>query len=334
MLTHNNSWKNIANGFIVSASIGLLSGCSDFNGIRTPLYDGEPIELNEESATVYGETREVIGAEREFYFRYAFSEDIYLATLDFPEEDPVLLEEGSYEIGEDIPSGRVNFLGNQSDFTVATIHVGNMIIRDESGEVYFENHFNAAYGPLHAQVDLHEGHTIEVIGTRPEITVFYEEVLPENPYILMDPPEQFAYEDEIEGSEEEWDESISSDDPPIIHLGAGIWEVGVHLDEGIYAFYGFSGQRQSELYLFRENEETRVFEMTFDIIRGASLSLASSLEELEMELASGAIDQVEYDRRLAALEGESAETAPTIELKDGDKVYPNMMSALQLEQID
>ncbi len=48
-----------------------LSGCSEFTGIRQPLYDGQAVEENEEAIAVYHETGgEIIGEEKEYYFRY------------------------------------------------------------------------------------------------------------------------------------------------------------------------------------------------------------------------------------------------------------------------
>lgn len=323
-------------GWIASAMVFffLLSGCDEFNGLRTPLYDNEPIELDEEAARIYEETREIIGDEREFYFRYTLSDDLNLPTLDFSEEDPVLLEEGTYVVGEDLPGGRVNLLGNESNFTAEAQHVrvGNMIIRDEEENVYFENHFHAAYGPLLAQVDLHEGHVIEIIGSQPEITVFYNEVLPENPYVLMDPPEAILNRAVFEEAEEdESEESPTISEQPVIQIGAGIWEVGVHLDPGKYIFSDFIGQRQSELYILRQNEEMDVVELSDRMLVGEN---SYTHEELDVELEEGWIDQQEYERLLSMLEEEDRDTPPVIELQAGDKLYPNMTTYLELESIE
>src|SRR5690625_5704291 len=53
----------------------ILGGCSEFTGIRQPLYDGQTVEENEEAIAVYHETGEIIGEEKEYYFRYPRSEE-------------------------------------------------------------------------------------------------------------------------------------------------------------------------------------------------------------------------------------------------------------------
>lgn len=83
-----------------------LTSCSKYTGLRTPLYDGQPIKPDEEAIEVYQASAEVIGAEKDFYIRYVFSEDILQESLDYPKAEPVLLEEGRYLIGTDLPAGR------------------------------------------------------------------------------------------------------------------------------------------------------------------------------------------------------------------------------------
>lgn len=272
-----------------------LSGCSPFTGLRKPLYDGSPVEADEEAIAVYQESYEITGFEKEYYMRYLFSEDIHLESLNYPEEEPVLLEEGLYTIGEDLPAGRVSLLGNESVFTAENnvVHVGNMIIRDEEGKVYFENLFHSTYGQLVAQVDFIEGHTIEIIGSDPEITVFYADEFPENPYILMDPPQLLLNLDRLVTPQP----VVMDEEANSVQLTAGIYEVGVHLEPGLYEIQTVIAPHATELFLFHEDEEVRVFEL-----------LPS--EEKDME---------EF---------------PQIELIEGDKIFSSLVSQLELVQVN
>lgn len=282
----------------------ILAGCSRFNGIRKPLYDGEPVIPDEEALDIYQQSREVTGAEKDYYFRYPFSQDIKQTASDYPNEEPVLLEDVEYTIGEDLPAGRATLLGNESVFTSGNYdaHVGNFIIRDELDEVYFENLFHSDYGQLVAQVDLIPGHTIEIIGDDPEITVFYSSELPEDPYILMDPPELLINLDELDIQQPIiYDEATET-----IHLAAGIYEVGEHLEAGIYEVTAVHAVHNTEMYLFRKGEEVRVFEL---ILSG----FPEENEAVSTELVN--------------------EMYPQIELQEGDKIYPNLVSTLTLQKV-
>ena len=101
----------------LTGMVFFLSGCSEFSGFRKPLYNGETVAPNEEAITTYQESREIVGEEKAFYFRYPFSKAFYDASLTFTNEEPILLEEGIYIIGKDIPAGRVSLIGNESVFT-------------------------------------------------------------------------------------------------------------------------------------------------------------------------------------------------------------------------
>ena len=59
----------------------LLVVCSDFNGLRDPLYDGKPVKPDEEAIDIYHETREITGAEKDYYIRYPFSSAITDSSL-------------------------------------------------------------------------------------------------------------------------------------------------------------------------------------------------------------------------------------------------------------
>ncbi len=276
----------------------VLLGCSSFHGVRQPLYDGTPIVADEEAIEVYRASREIIGEEKEYYFRYPFSQEIFEESLPYPNEAPLLLEEGRYMIGEDVPAGRVSLLSNESVFTGenTVIHVGNLIIYDEEGEIYFENLFHSDYGQTCAQVDFRPGHTIEIIGERPEITVFYTKSYPENPYLLMEPPQVLINLDRL-----------AVQDPVVekgetVALTAGIFEVGVHLEADTYAIQFVDAPHHTELFLFREGEAPRVFE----------LLITPEMEKDEKQ----------------------AKDKPVIELQAGDKIYPNLVRSLVLTRIE
>jgi len=285
--------------FIFSLMFMLLTGCSQFQGLRQPLYDEEPVIPDEEAIARYQDAGEIVGQEKEHYFRHTFSQDIYQASQDYPTAEPVLLNAGSYTIGDDLPAGRATLLGNESTFGSenSDVHVGNFIIYDEAGDVYFENLFHTEYGPLVAQVDLLPGHTIEIIGETPEITVFYEPTLPEDPYILMDPPEVLVNLDELETEHP----IVRNENNQTIRLTAGIYEVGEHLDPGIYDITSVEAVHNTEMYLFHEGEDPRVFEL--------------------------------ITNTPPASEQDTQEEPNQIELQAGDKIYPNLVHALELQSV-
>lgn len=283
----------------VLATLFILVGCNGFTGIREPLYDGRPIQRDEEAIEIYNESGEIVGEEKDYYFRYPFSEDIYEPSLDFPDQEPFLLRDGEYVIGEDVASGRVTLLGNQSVFTSENydVHLGNFIIRDEEGEIYFENLFHAAYGQLVAQVDLIPGHTIEIIGRAPEITVFYSEQIPEDPYILMDPPQLLLNLEQLSVQQ-----PIRRMKDDITGLTAGIYEIGTHLEAGTYEILDFYAVHSTAIYLFNEEEDPRVFELVVDEEKIP--------EDLDLE------DNLE------------------IELQEGEKIYLELISSLVLQRVE
>lgn len=277
----------------------MLSGCSSYTGLRKPLYDGVRVEPDGEAIAVYQESREIIGAEKEYYIRYPFSQDIANKSLEYPDEEPILLEEGVYIIGEDIAPGRVSLLGNESMFTSENnvVHVGNFIIRDEKNDVYFENLFHSSYGQLVAQVDLIEGHTIEIVGRNPEITVFYSETFPENPYVLMDPPAVLVNLDRLHITQPIVHDAKENS----VHLTAGIYEVGVHLLPGLYEIGAVLAPHATELYVFHDEKEVRVFEL-----------LPNEMDEND----------------------EATDTLSVIELKIGDHILPSLVNHLELRKMD
>lgn len=281
----------------------LLAGCSDFNGLREPLYDGKPVKPDEEAIAIYHETREITGDEKDYYMRYPFSSAITDPSLAYPDEEPLLLEDGEYVIGEDIPAGRATLIGNESVFGSenTVIHVGNLTIRDEEEMVYFENVFHSEYGPLITQVDLIAGHTLEIIGTGPEITVFYSETLPEDPYVLMDPPELLVNLERLD-----FQQPIIEDEESV-RLAAGIYEVGEHLKPGVYALGTVFAPHNTEMFVFHEGEEPRVYELITTPMPDEGMEEPEVLEQ---------------------------ESYPEIELEMGDKIYPSLVHSLELRRVN
>ncbi len=278
-----------------------LTACSEFTGLRTPFYDGALIKLDKEAIEVYQARGEIIGAEKEFYIRHSFSEAIIEPSLAYPDEEIYLLEEGRFVIGKDIPAGRATLLGNESVFTSENyeVHLGNLIVRDEVGEFYFENLFHSEYGQLTAQIDLIEGHEIEVIGTNPEISIFYSEILPENPYLLMELPQLLQNLGRID-----FQQAIEvSADEKTVNLTAGIYEVGVHFPAGKYEIANLQAPHNTEMYIFQESNQPRVIE----------LLLGSQFE-----------DKLEPNEEF--IEKKNIQ----IEFFDGDKIYLNLVNHLKL----
>lgn len=281
----------------------LLVGCSGFNGIRTPLYDEEPVEPDLEAIEIYQQSREIVGEEKDYYFRYPFSEEINEPSLSYSNIETQLLTEGTFKVGEDIPAGRVSLLGNESVFQRenSEIHVGNMIIRDSAGIIYFENLFHSEYGQLVAQVDFRAGHTIEIIGQDTEVTVFYTESFPKDPYVLMNPPELLVNLDRLKVIQ-----PLQTDDATqTVWLTAGIFEVGKHLEPGTYEMRTVQAPHNTELFHFRTDEEPRVYEL-----------ILSEVNEVEN-----------------ADEEETKQHYPMIHLEREDKIYLSLVHSLELKKV-
>lgn len=285
----------------------IMSGCSGFTGVRQPLYDGEKVEPKEEAIETYHASSEIIGPEKDYYLRNTFSEDIYQPSLDYSDNEPVLLTTGEYIIGEDVPAGRVSLLGNESVFTADNydIHPGNLTIYDEAGELYFENLFHSLYGPLVAQVDFIPGHTIEIVGTETEITAFYSAEFPEDPYVLMDLPTVIENQGFTEVQQ-----PLAEIEEDVIMLAAGIYEVGVHLEPGTYEMTDVYAPHSTEMFLFQGDDEPRVFELL--------------LNQKVIFVEEGEPVEVTEEER----------DYPRIVLETGDKIYPNLVSALFLEKVE
>lgn len=335
--------KNKMQILFLTTLLLFLSGCSSFTGIRTPLYDGEPFIPKPDEITAYHESREILGETKELYLPETFSEDILKPSMNYIDHEPVLLEEGIYTVGVDIPASRVTLFGEKNDPDLMIdfnadpfappkpdeYEVGTMTIRDANGDFYFENMFHIHYGVLVTQVDFIEGHTIEITGNNPKVVVFYEEILPEDPYIFDTRWEDYVAGLEAEGielvehSEEDlsdvpgMDSSLFMQEQPIliseeeqtVSINAGIYEVGVHLDAGTYEVTEESVPNHTAMYLFRNSIEPRVFDISKNIFGvGHNQFFMNS-------------DQLTDDK-------------PIIELIDGDKIYPHYVGHMLLTKID
>lgn len=336
--------KKIRNVVFLSGLILLLSACSSFSGLRTPLYDGEPFIAQPDKIEAYAKSREIIGEEKELFLPEAFSEDILKPSMDYIDHEPVLLEEErTYTVGVDFPASRVTMIGDKNDpnqiidFDTDPFappkpeeyEVGTMTVRDAEGNFYFENMFHPFYGVNIIQVDLIEGHTIELIGNNPKVVIFYDEVLPEDPYVFDTRWEDYIAGLEAEGveivehSEEDLEDipgmgpsSFMQEQPLVIskeeqtvEMNAGIYEVGKHLEAGTYEITEQSVPSHTAFYVFRGDIEPKVFELSKNL---------TGISHHQMIMNS---DQFDGDK-------------PIIELKDGDKIYPRYVNHILLTKID
>lgn len=258
----------------------LMASCSNYKGVILPKYDGKPIKKDEKAINIYQSTDEIVGEEKEYYIRDTFSEDL--------------------------PAGRATLLGNESSFTSKNydIHVGNLSVYDADGALYFENLFHSEYGQLTAQFDLIENHKINIVGKEPEITVFYSEQLPKDPYVLMELPQLIQ---NLDRTDVQQPLEISRN-KETVHLAAGIYEVGVHLESGDYILSGLEAPHSTELYLFRSEKEPRIIELLID-----------DSEVLDEEKKEDTINKFDDTK---------------IELMDGDKLYLNLVNRLDFTRSD
>lgn len=322
----------------------LLSACSSFTGIRTPRYDGQPFIEQPDKIAAYAANQEIIGEEKELYVMEPFSEDMLAPSLPYEDHEPVLLEEGTFTVGVDLPASRVTMLGEKDDPMVLIpgsnedpwaplqpdeYEVGTMTIRDTDGNFYFENMFHPMYGVMITQVDLIEGHTIEIIGNNPKVVIFYDERLPDDPYIFDTRWEDHLAEIEAQGgtifeAEEEDDsdafEGIEfddqyqrqvlevSEDGKEVQLNAGIYEIGVHFDPGTYEISEHGAPSYTAIYHFSDQAEPRVY------------NISTNLHGLYMGML---------------FNQHPADAEPiVIELEQGDKIYPRYLSHLLLTKQD
>lgn len=316
----------------------LLSACSSFTGIRTPRYDGRPMETNPEKIAAFATSKEIIGQEKALYLPETISQDIAKPSLEYEDHEPVLLEAGTYLIGEDLPAGRVSLNGEKENprlvfpdteyipgapKPIEEYQVGTMYIRDEAGDLYFEHMFHPNYGVTQAQVDFIPGHTIEIIGSQPGIVAFYTPEIPEDPYIFDTRQAEFdaqfeemelveSFESESAGDVEvnffEPEQPLKiSEDGTEIEVKSGIFEVGKHFEPGTYTMTDGASPTHTEIYLFREGKEPRVFEVANFIYTRPWL--------------------------LEGLDDPSA-PPPTIELQIGDKIYFTYLGHLRLTRVE
>ncbi|SFC61164.1 hypothetical protein SAMN04488102_11326 [Alkalibacterium subtropicum] len=312
-----NLFQSKKKRFLTPVMLLVLSGCSNFAGLRTPLYDGEPVETNEEAIEEYAQTQKINEENEAHYFRYPLSETLFDPSLEFSGAERATLQKGSYTVGEDLPSGRVIFEGHPSDFSpeVFIIRAGNVTVYDSSGAVAFENHFQEDIGVMQAVADLREGQIIEVEGDKPEIYVHYNEA-------------SFYGGRELEPSLESDNASETGSDTnpmPTVSLMAGHYEVGRHLDAGTYALKSIRAPRTPVLYHFTDGN-IEVVELTRN--RGGSQGPPPEVLEEWVEL--GRITEEEYEQTKELTDNQPDKAV--IELNDGDKLYLPMLDRLELEK--
>lgn len=87
-----------------------LSGCS-FSGLMPEIYDGESLEVNEDTAELYEEENKLMnsGMEDRFHFLNVAVENTAEDT-----GEAVTISSGTYEIGEDIEEGRYQIGGGDT----------------------------------------------------------------------------------------------------------------------------------------------------------------------------------------------------------------------------
>lgn len=287
------------------SSFVLLSGCASFTGIRSPKYNGETIGIDKEAITLYADSLEVHPDYTDKYFRYELSETLLEPSLPYFDKDSVILEEGTYVVGEDLEAGRVYLSAESSDFSAEMwiIHTGNLTVYDQEDTVVFENHFQDMAGAMQALVDLREGYRIELTGNDPIITVSYSDpVLPKSDYF----------------SEE------------AIELISGHYEVGEHIEAGTYSFESISVPQTTVLYRFSKEGEVSVFELSSRYYPGSKISPEDNEDYLEW----GLISEKEFKANEEALLNYETAYRPEIELFEGDKLYLPMTYSLILEPTD
>ena len=279
----------------------ILSGCASFAGLRTPLYDGEPIVEHEEATALYKESKVIHDDFQEDYYRYPLSDSLFEESLDFTGKESIVLEGGNYVVGEEVEPGRVYLQGAESDFSpdMWIIHTAKMTVRDEEGVVTFENHFQDGNGVMTAVVDLREGDTIELSGNDPLVTVYYEDLT-------------------------QMGEFIEEGQTALI---AGHFEVGKHIEAGTYEWQNGSAPRTSELYHFKSDGETDVIELTT-----TNWSFMMTHEENDELYQLGYIGSEEHELNRRMIDAQSG--ASTIELANGDKLYIPMIYQIVFEKVD
>ncbi|GAA0367193.1 hypothetical protein GCM10008932_19000 [Alkalibacterium iburiense] len=288
--------------FVLLGSLFFLAGCASFTGIRTPKYDGEPISIDEEASQLYADSYQIHPDYTDKYFRYELSETLFDPSEPLSTHGPVILEEGTYVVGEDIEAGRAFMVGEPSNFSADAriFHTGNLTITDEEGLIAFESHFQDYTGIMQAVVDLREGQTIELTGNDPIITVTYEE-----------PDLGSSY---LEAEE-------------AIELITGHYEVGEHLEAGTYTIESFAVPRTAAVYRFSQTGEVFTYELNARFSHEPQITQ----EENENYFKWGLISEEEYEENNDNLLNQVQDKA-SIELVDGDKLYLPMIHSLVLSK--
>ncbi|GAB2318095.1 hypothetical protein IRB23SM22_03530 [Alkalibacterium sp. s-m-22] len=288
----------------LSGALMLLSGCAGFTGLRSPHYDGGPIEPDEEAIERYSESAQVDEAFEGIYRRYPLSSRLREDALDFSDAGSFELNEGEYSVGEDLPEGRVYIQSESSDFRPEfwIIHTAHVVIRDEADSVAFDQHFQNETGVMQAYVDLREGYTVEVSGNDPILYVDYSGETGSN-----------------------WVNTGLGEEQ--ITLTSGHYSVGTHLSPGKYTIESATGPRASELYLLSENDEVAIIELHSRMNPAGVISAEDNQSLLERGQITPEIYEMNEMQRQRF-----EEDKPVIDLNEGDVLYLPMVDQLLLEE--
>lgn len=302
MLKHRFKQVSLVAG--LSTGLIFLSGCTSFTGLRTPTYDGQPIEQDDEAVELYESHIQVDSEDSALYVRYPLSENLSEPSLEFSDVEPVELNEGTYTIGEDLPEGRVYLQSESSDFSPDRwiIHTANVIIRDEESDVVFEQHFQDDIGVMQAVVDLREGHTVTLTGNDPILFVNYTD---ESPVMT--------------------DQTAGEVGP--ITLMAGHYEVGNQIESGEYTIEGVISPRSSELYIFSEESDGKIIELhsrlnPYHIVRPEENQELLDLMQITPDMYQ--MNELNRER--------FEENKPTLILNEGETLYLPMVDQLILQE--
>lgn len=302
MLKHR--FKQISKVTGLSFALILLSGCASYTGFRAPRYDGQPIEQDEEAIQLYQAHSQIDEEDEALYVRYPLSASLWEASLEFSDNEPVELNEGSYIVGEDLPEGRVILQSESSDFSPDRwiIHTANVMITDGEEAVVFEQHFQDDVGVMQAVVDLREGQTITVTGNDPILFVSYSD-------------------DSTAASEPLLEETET------ITLLAGHYEVGNQIEAGEYTIEGVISPRSSELYIFSGESDQNIIELHSRLNPYHLVSEEDNQELLTLrQITPDMFEMNELNRE------RFEETKPTLILTEGDTLYLPMVNQLILDK--
>lgn len=291
---------------IVGLSMGLifLTGCVSFTGLRSPRYNGQSIEQDDEAIQLYSDYAQVDEGNEHLYLRHPYSDSLREASMDFTDNEAAELNEGTYIVGEELPAGRAYLQGESSDFSPDRwiIHTANVVIRDEDEAVVFEQHFQDDNGVMQAFVDLREGHTVTLTGNDSILYVDYSD-----------------QSDLLSNQDGEESDSVS--------LISGHYEAGNQIEAGEYTIAEVISPRASELYVFTGDSDRNIIELHSRLNPYHIVSEEDNQQMLDFgEITPAMFEMNELNRE------RFEENKPTLILNEGDTLYLPMVNQLILEK--